>query len=51
MSLGKGEVIILSIKKKLNTRILNKIELVGACDILGLVLWLKYSIESQGYLV
>ena len=41
----------MSITQRLNTSILGESELVSAYDSLGLVLWSKYFIESQGYSV
>ena len=49
MSLGKGAVLSKSTKQKLNTRSLTKSELVGAYDMLGLLLWCKYFLEAQGF--
>ena len=49
MSLGRGSVISISKKKKLNTKSSTEAELIGADDMLPQMLWTKYFIETQGY--
>ena len=49
MSLGKGAVLSKSTKQKLNTRSSTESELVGADDMLGLLLWCRYFLEAQGF--
>jgi uncharacterized protein (UPF0332 family) len=49
MSNGKGCLISLSSKQKLNTRSSTEAELVGVDDCMGKILWTKNFMESQGY--
>lgn len=49
MTLGRGAVVSMSGKQKLNVRSSTECELVGAYDILPTILWCKYFIESLGY--
>ena len=49
MSMGKGEILSLSRKQKLNTARSTEAELVGITDELGLIMWVKYFMEAQGY--
>jgi hypothetical protein len=49
MLLGRGAVISMSGKQKLNVRSSTECELVGTYDILPTILWCKYFIESLGY--
>ena len=51
MSMGKGAVLSFSIKKKLNTASSTEAELVGIADALGLIMWVKYFMEAQGYTI
>jgi hypothetical protein len=51
MSLGKGAPISFSRKQKLNVRSSCEGELVRIDDILPVILWTRYFIESQGYTV
>ena len=47
MSIGVGEILILSRKQKLNTGSSTEAELVGITDMLGLMMWTKYFMEVQ----
>ena len=49
MSLGRGLVLSMPIKKELNTKSSTKAELIGANDALPQMFWNKYFIESQVY--
>ena len=51
MALGKGAVISMSIKHKINTKSSTEPEPVGADDALPASLWSKYFIDAQGYTV
>ena len=43
------EVVSLSMKLKINTRSLTKVELVGADDMIGKVLWTSKTLNMQGF--
>ena len=49
MTLGKGSVIAMSKKQKLNTRSSTEAELVGADDAATMILWTGLFMEQQGY--
>jgi hypothetical protein len=49
MSLGKGPIIGMSKKQKINTRSSTECELVGADDAMPQVMWTRYFIEAQGF--
>ena len=51
MTLGKGSVISMSKKQKLNTRSSTEAELVGADDAVTMILWTCLFMEQQGYLL
>ena len=51
MSMGKGVIMIFSIKHKLNTTSSTEAELVGIADALFFIVWVKYFMESQGYTI
>ena len=51
MSMGKGAIVNISKKQKLNTGSSTESELVGIADILGMMMWCKYFIEAQGYTI
>ena len=51
MTFGKGVVQLLSKKQKLNTRSSTEAELVGADDVATQILWMKHSMEAQGYTI
>jgi hypothetical protein len=51
MSMGKGSVYASSLWQKLNTCSLTEAELVSADDAIGMILWTRLFLESQGYAV
>eukprot|EP00978_Attheya_sp_CCMP212_P029223 scaffold103282_cov47-Attheya_sp.AAC.1 len=51
MTLGKGIVISISTKQKVNTRSSTESELVGIDDAIAKMLWTKLMIEAQGFKV
>ena len=51
VSLGRGTVTILWSKHKINVRSLTEGKLVGTNDTMGTIIWGKYFIEYQGYMV
>ena len=51
MSMGKGAIINVSRKHKLNTGCSTEAELVSIADVLGMMMWCKYFTEAQGYTI
>ena len=51
MSLGKDNIVSLSHKHKLKTKISTETELVGEDDALPQVLWSMYFTKAQGYCI
>ena len=51
LSLGVGTIYGASIKQKINTISSTEAELVGVADTMPKILWCKYFMEAQGYLV
>ena len=51
MSMGKGALVNISIKHKLNTGSSTEAELVSIADVLWMMMWCKYFMESQGYAI
>ena len=49
MSMGKGYIVNVSRKHKLNTGSSTEAELVSISDVLGMIMWCKYFMEAQGY--
>ena len=45
---GRGSIISISKKQKLNTKSLMDAELVGANDVMPQMLWKRYLLEAQG---
>ena len=46
---GRGSIISISKKQKLNTKSLTEAELIGADDAMPQMLWTRYFLEAQGY--
>ena len=51
MSMGKGALVNIARKHKLNTGSSTEAELVSIADILGMMMWCKYFMEAQGYAI
>ena len=51
MSMGKGSIVNVSRKHKLNTGSSTEAELVSISDFLGMMMWCKYFMEAQGYTI
>ena len=51
MSMGKGDIVNISRKHKMNVASSTESELVSIADVLGMIMWCKYLMESQGYTV
>ena len=51
MSMGKGSIYSASRRQKLNTKSSTEAELVGVDDVMAQVLWTRYFLEAQGYVV
>ena len=49
MSLGRGLVLSMSTKKKINTKSSTEAEPIGEDDTIPQMMWTKYFIEAQGY--
>ena len=46
---GRGSIIILLKKQKLNTKSLKEVELIGADNAMPQMLWTRYFLEAQVY--
>ena len=51
MSMGKGAIVNIARKYKMNVVSSTELELVSIVDVLGMLLWCKYFMEAQGYTV
>jgi hypothetical protein len=51
MSMGKGAMVNVSRKHKMNVASSTESELVSIADVLGMILWCKYFMEAQGYTI
>ena len=51
MSMGRGALVNISRKHKLNTGSSTESELVSIADVLGMMMWCKYFMEAQGYTI
>ena len=51
MSMGKGAIVNITIKHKMNVVSSTESELVSITNVLGMILWCKYFMEVQGYTI
>ena len=51
MSMGKGDIVNILRKHKINVASSTELELVSIADVLGMVMWCKYFMEAQGYTI
>ena len=51
MSMGRGALVNIYRKHKMNTGSSTELELVGIADLLGMMIWCKYFMEAQGYTI
>ena len=51
MSMGKGAIVNVSRRHKLNAGSSTESELVSIADVLGVMIWCKYFMEAQGYTI
>ena len=51
MSMGKGALVNIARKHKLNTGSSTESELVSIADVLGMMMWCKYFMEAQSYAI
>ena len=51
MSMGKGAMVKISRKHKLNVGSSTESEMVSIADVLSMMMWCKYSMEAQGYTI
>ena len=51
MSMGKGSLVNIAVKHKLNTGSSTESELVSIADVLGMMILCKYLMETQGYAI
>ena len=51
MSMGKGAIVNITRKHKMNLASSTESKLVSIADVLGMILWCKYFMEAQGYTI
>ena len=51
MSMGRGALVNISRKHKMKTGSSTESELVGIADVLRMMMWCKYFMEAQGYII
>ena len=51
MSIGKGAIVNISRKHKMNVISSTELELVSIANVLGMIRWCKYCLEAQGYTI
>ena len=51
MSMGKGAIVNISRKHKMNVAISTESELVSIADVIGVIMWWKYFMEAQDYMI
>ena len=49
ISLGRGPVLVKSVKQKINTKSSTEAELVGLSDSMSVIIWCRNFLEEQGY--
>ena len=49
ISMGKGAIVDILIKHKMNVASSTESELVSIAGVLGMIMWCKYFMEAQGY--
>ena len=49
--MGKGDIVNIVIKHKMNVGISTESELVSIADVLDMIMWCKYFMEAQGYTI
>ena len=51
MSIGKVAILNISSKHKMNVTSSTDLELVSIADVLGMIMWCKYFMKVQGYMI
>ena len=51
MSMGKGAIVNILRKHKMNMDRYTELELVSISDVIGMIMWYKYFMQSQGYTI
>ena len=51
LSMGKGAIVNITRKHKMNDASSTELELVSIANVLGIILWCKYFMEVQGYTI
>ena len=51
MSMGKGDLVDISIKHKMAVAISTESELVSIADVIGMIMWCNYFMEYQSYMI
>ena len=51
MTMGTGGAYVQSRKQKLNTKISTEADFVGVDDVLTQVIWTRYFLKEQGYMI
>ena len=51
MSMGKGAIVNIDRKHKINMGSSTESELVSISDVLGMIMWCKFFMEAQGYTI
>ena len=51
MSMGKGDIVNIARKHKMNLGSSTELELVSIADVVGVIMWCKYFMEDQGYTI
>ena len=51
MSMGKGDIVNILIKHKMNVASSTESKLVSIADVIGMIMWCKYFMVAQGYII